>query len=220
MQNWNQTWSAWAVSIVNRRDRAYTINLIFLTVLLAVINSFPHRVYIATIYMSIYKTRTVWHHAIRPTQKLWCHIFGWLSNEIKSEPKRIAPTVADRQLVFELVLRVVREQERWGNRKRGVGTRSDPMFACCIRLKDIQYKGKANEPNRKTNTRANVGKTWENENEIISLCSAEKQEGAATTGGYPKREEVVATEVTYFSSLYPHIIYYFTQGIQINKHIE
>lgn len=115
MQNWNQTWSAWAVSIVYRRDRAYTINLIFLTVLLAVINSFPHRVYIATIYISIYKTRTVWHHAIRPTQKLWCHIFGWLSNEIKSEPKRIAPTVADRQLVFELVLRVV----SCGNKRDG-----------------------------------------------------------------------------------------------------
>lgn len=40
--------------ILYRRDRAYTINVIFLTVLLAVINSLPHRINIYIDYIQVY----------------------------------------------------------------------------------------------------------------------------------------------------------------------
>lgn len=172
--------------------------------------------------MSIYKTRTVWHHAMRPTQKLWCHIFGWLSNEIKSEPKRIAPTVADRQLVFELVLRVVREQDRWGNRKSGVGTRSDPMFACCIRLKDIQYKGKATNPIERQ-TQEQMYERHERMRMKSSAYVVQRSRKVLQRLVDTLKGEVwyrMATEVTYSSSLNPCSICYFIQGIEINKHIE
>lgn len=83
------------------------------------------------------------------------------------------------------------------------------------------YSIQTSEPNRKTNTRANVWKTWENENEIISLCSAETELGAATTSVYPAKQSISWKYFNWFVASWTTVysLHYYIEGIKINIHI-